>query len=58
MTETTDQNGSRNALVSDNPAAWAPPEAPLDMPIQELERRSGSFSFLNQLRFLMTGQHV
>ncbi len=56
--EMENRNETGNHMFCDDPATWGPPESPLDMPYQQLERRSGLFDTLMQLRLLFTGQRI
>lgn len=58
MTDTMQQAGTCRTRVSDNPATWGPPDAPLDMPCQVLESRSGRFDLGQLLRLILPGQSV
>lgn len=55
MTETTELNGTENASISNDPDTWGPPEAPLVMPLQELERRDDHVWSFNPLRLFFGG---
>lgn len=58
MTDTLHQARFEPVLISEGPEGWGPPEAPLDMPRQELEPRSGRFEFAQLLRVFLPGQHI
>ncbi|MCU9849456.1 hypothetical protein OEZ60_15760 [Defluviimonas sp. WL0024] len=58
MTETLHQARAETVLIPEDPRFWGPPEAPLDMPRQELERRSGRFEFAQLFRLFLPGQHI
>ncbi|WP_435312147.1 hypothetical protein [Primorskyibacter sedentarius] len=55
MTGTTELNGTANTAMSSDPYTWGPPEAPLVMPLQQLERRSGQAWNFNPLRLFFGG---
>ncbi|MCW3783580.1 hypothetical protein OM960_18735 [Defluviimonas sp. CAU 1641] len=57
MTDTLHQARTETVLMSEGPGSWDPPEAPLDMPRQDLERGSGRFWFARLFRALQPGQH-
>ena len=46
------------ATLSDDPSAWAPPEAPVDMPRQVLETTGLRFDLAALLRVLMPRQRT
>ena len=46
------------ATLSDDPAAWAPPEAPVDMPRQVLETGGLRFDLAALLRVIMPRQRT
>lgn len=56
--EMKDRGETGSGLLCDDPATWGPPEAPLDMPYQQLERSPRRFDILMQLRLLFTGQRI
>jgi hypothetical protein len=58
MTNTTHQNDAETACISDNPEAWGPPAAPLDMPIQNLTLAPIDFKIANQMRHLLAGLRI
>lgn len=44
--------------ITEDPTGWAPPEAPLDMPCQPLERATPRLDLLSLLRLLLPGQRI
>ena len=58
MTETLHQLVTEPALISEEPEAWSPPDAPLDMPCQDIEPRFGGFELVHLLRLLLPGQRI
>ncbi|SDW30297.1 hypothetical protein SAMN05443573_102320 [Celeribacter indicus] len=57
ISEPKHMNAPTDTLIEDSPQ-WAPPEAPLDMPEQALERREARFELSRLLRLFMPGKPV
>ncbi|MEC7762370.1 MAG: hypothetical protein VX874_10730 [Pseudomonadota bacterium] len=45
-------------LISEEPEGWAPPEAPLDMPEQTLERRAIRLDLTHLVRMMLPRQRI
>jgi hypothetical protein len=58
MTKITLQNDAGTACIGDNPEAWGPPEAPLDMPIQNLTPAPIDLKIADQVRHLLAGLRI
>lgn len=58
MTNTLRQHGHDMASSTDEPEAWAPPSAPLDMPRQDIEPRLRGFDLVQILRLMLPGQRI
>jgi hypothetical protein len=51
-------NETIRVLISEEPQGWAPPEAPLDMPEQMLERRPMRLDLSQFVRMMLPRQRV
>lgn len=58
MKNVSEMNGEIRKLISEEPDGWAPPEAPLDMPEQSLERREMRFDVTQIFRMMLPRQRV
>jgi hypothetical protein len=58
MTEPLHDAGARPALQYDDPETWAPREAPLDMPCQDVEPRLRLIDLAQVLRLILPGQRI
>ncbi|MBV7377626.1 hypothetical protein [Maritimibacter dapengensis] len=58
MTDTQKNFSSGTLLMSDTPEDWGPPEAPLDMPCQDLAPRMWRFDLFSVVRQFLPRQNV
>lgn len=58
MTEPLYPTGCERVLNGDEPETWAPREAPLDMPCQDVEPRLRLLDLAQVLRLILPGQRI
>lgn len=58
MTDTLHNTGAEGLLASDAPDTWGPPDAPLDMPCQDLTPRMSRFDLAHFVRQILPGLRV
>lgn len=58
MTDMTRPDPAGSVAISEDPKAWGPQDAPLEMPCQRLEADVSLFDLSALIRLLMPGQRA